>query len=49
MLRLFNKNRHRKYSQRSWNKLTRPALQPYASGVWDDAVDAATRFGAHLR
>jgi hypothetical protein len=30
-------------------KLARSALQPYASAVWDDAVDAVTRFGAHLR
>ena len=31
------------------NKLSRPALQPYGLSVWDNAVDAATRFGAHLR
>lgn len=31
------------------DKLGRPALQPYASSVWDRAIDAATRFGAHLR
>lgn len=32
------------------HKLGRPALlQPYARSVWDHAVEAATRFGAHLR
>jgi hypothetical protein len=31
------------------HKLGRAALQPYARSVWDNAVDAATRFGAHLR
>jgi hypothetical protein len=30
-------------------KLGRPALQPYGPSVWDDAVDTATRLGAHLR
>jgi hypothetical protein len=26
-----------------------PALEPYADGVWDRAVEAATKFGAHLQ
>jgi hypothetical protein len=30
-------------------KLGRPALQPYGPSVWDDDVDAATKFGSHLR
>ena len=30
-------------------KLSRPALAPYAGSVWERAVEAATKFGAHLQ
>jgi len=30
-------------------KLSRPALAPYTRSVWDRAVEAASKFGAHLQ
>ena len=30
-------------------KLGHSALQPYAGSVWERAVEAATKFGAHLQ
>jgi hypothetical protein len=30
-------------------KLSRPALEPYTGSVWERAVEAATKFGAHLQ
>jgi hypothetical protein len=30
-------------------KLSRPSLEPYTRSVWDRAVEAATKFGGHLR
>ena len=31
------------------HKLSHPALEPYTRSVWDRAVEAATKFGAHLQ